>query len=75
VYAWGHNGYGELGIGASNQVVTKPILVTMPILEGLGMKRIVDIACGSHHSIALTEDGEVKYRDDYDDNLSLLRTE
>ncbi|KAG5339698.1 RCBT1 protein, partial [Acromyrmex heyeri] len=59
VYAWGHNGYGELGIGASNQVVTKPILVTMPILEGLGMKRVVDIACGSHHSIALTEDGEV----------------
>ncbi|KYN22215.1 RCC1 and BTB domain-containing protein 1, partial [Trachymyrmex cornetzi] len=59
VYAWGHNGYGELGIGASNQVVTKPILVTMPILESLGMKRVVDIACGSHHSIALTEDGEV----------------
>jgi len=23
------------------------------------MKRIVDIACGSHHSLALTEDGEV----------------
>lgn len=32
----------------------------MPTLgPGLSMKRIVDVACGSHHSLALTEDGEV----------------
>lgn len=32
----------------------------MPTLgAGLNMKRIVDVACGSHHSLVLTEDGEV----------------
>ncbi|XP_011699349.1 PREDICTED: RCC1 and BTB domain-containing protein 1-like isoform X2 [Wasmannia auropunctata] len=59
VYSWGHNGYCELGNGTCNQGLT-PTLVNMPTMNGgLGMKRIVDIACGSHHSVALTEDGEV----------------
>jgi len=35
----------------------------MPSVVGtLNMKRIMDIACGSHHSLALTEDGEVPRR-------------
>ncbi|TGZ51677.1 RCC1 and BTB domain-containing protein 1-like [Temnothorax longispinosus] len=59
VFSWGHNGYCELGNGTCNQGLT-PTLVNMPTLgNGLNMKRIVDIACGSHHSVALTEDGEV----------------
>jgi len=45
----------------------------MPTLSaGLGMKRIVDIACGSHHSVALTEDGEVSEASKYDDDNLLL---
>lgn len=61
VYSWGHNGYCELGNGTCNQGLT-PILVNMPTLgAGLNMKRIVDIACGSHHSLVLTEDGEVSH--------------
>ncbi|KAM0728094.1 RCC1 and BTB domain-containing protein 1 [Formica fusca] len=59
IYSWGHNGYCELGNGTCNQGLT-PTLVNMPTLgAGLNMKHIVDVACGSHHSLVLTEDGEV----------------
>ncbi|EFN61765.1 RCC1 and BTB domain-containing protein 1 [Camponotus floridanus] len=59
VYSWGHNSYCELGNGTCNQGLT-PILVNIPTLgAGLNMKCIVDVACGSHHSLALTEEGEV----------------
>ncbi|XP_012252206.2 RCC1 and BTB domain-containing protein 1-like isoform X2 [Athalia rosae] len=54
VFSWGHNGYFELGNGSSNQGLT-PTIVGLQ----LGGKIIVDIACGSHHSMALTDDGEV----------------
>lgn len=59
MYSWGHNGYCELGNGTSNQGVV-PTLVNMPTTaDSSRMKRVVDIACGSHHSLALTEEGEV----------------
>lgn len=73
MYSWGHNGYCELGNGTCNQGLT-PTLVNMPTLgSGLGMKRIVDIACGSHHSVALTEDGEVSEGQDTTNNFPSLR--
>ncbi|XP_043461516.1 RCC1 and BTB domain-containing protein 1-like isoform X1 [Leptopilina heterotoma] len=54
VYSWGHNGYSELGNGSSNQGLTPTIISTI-----LSEKLIVSIACGSHHSLALTNEGEV----------------
>lgn len=54
VYSWGHNAYCELGNGSTNQGLT-PTLVSI----NLNGKRIMDIACGNHHSLALTDDGEV----------------
>ncbi|XP_030635910.1 RCC1 and BTB domain-containing protein 1 isoform X1 [Chanos chanos] len=54
LYAWGHNGYSQLGNGATNQGVS-PVLVA----TNLQSKRITAVACGSHHSVALTHDGEV----------------
>lgn len=54
VYTWGHNGYCELGNGTTNQVLT-PTLINTNLIS----KCITDIACGSHHSLALTSDGEV----------------
>lgn len=27
--------------------------------SGLQMKKVIQVACGSHHSLALTDDGEV----------------
>lgn len=54
VYSWGHNGYCQLGNGGSTQGVV-PVLVNTN-LQG---KKVSKVACGSHHSLALTMDGEV----------------
>lgn len=55
LYAWGHNGYSQLGNGTTNQGVS-PVLVS----TNLQNKRVIEVACGSHHSVALTHDGEVR---------------
>ncbi|XP_023655081.1 RCC1 and BTB domain-containing protein 1 isoform X1 [Paramormyrops kingsleyae] len=54
LFAWGHNGYSQLGNGTTNQGLS-PILVT----SNLASKEVTEVACGSHHSMALTSDGEV----------------
>lgn len=54
VYAWGHNGYSQLGNGTTNQGIA-PIQVCTNLL----VKQVVEVACGSHHSMALAADGEV----------------
>lgn len=54
VYSWGHNGYCQLGNGTTNQGLT-PTLVQ----GSLAGKTVVSVACGSHHSLALTSEGEV----------------
>lgn len=57
VYAWGSNGYGQLG---TNMFGTNRSLPN-PVYHGgaYGQKTVVDIACGWDHSIALTADGRV----------------
>ncbi|KAL0972652.1 hypothetical protein UPYG_G00192440 [Umbra pygmaea] len=54
VFAWGHNGYSQLGNGTTNHGLT-PALVSTNLLN----KTVTEVACGSHHTIALTTDGEV----------------
>ncbi|KAM8822174.1 RCC1 and BTB domain-containing protein 2 isoform 1-T1 [Synchiropus picturatus] len=54
VFAWGHNGYSQLGNGTTNHGLT-PAVVSTNLLS----KRVTEVACGSHHTIALTTDGEV----------------
>lgn len=54
LFAWGHNGYSQLGNGTTNQGVA-PVLVSANMLN----KKVVEVACGSHHSMALTDSGEV----------------
>ncbi|XP_058040409.1 RCC1 and BTB domain-containing protein 1-like [Ahaetulla prasina] len=54
VYAWGHNGYSQLGNGTTNQGVT-PIQISTNLLT----KKVTEVACGSHHSLALSSDGDV----------------
>ncbi|XP_016408301.1 RCC1 and BTB domain-containing protein 2-like [Sinocyclocheilus rhinocerous] len=53
VYAWGHNGYSQLGNGTTNHGLT-PALVSTNLIS----KRVTEVACGSHHTIALTTEGE-----------------
>ncbi|XP_032831091.1 RCC1 and BTB domain-containing protein 1 isoform X1 [Petromyzon marinus] len=54
VYTWGHNGYSQLGNGCTNQGA-----VPSPVSTNLAGKRVTQVACGSHHSMVLTDDGEV----------------
>ncbi|XP_014229715.1 RCC1 and BTB domain-containing protein 1-like isoform X2 [Trichogramma pretiosum] len=53
IYSWGHNGYCELGNGSSNQGLTPTLCLN------LNDKIVTSIACGSHHSVAITDEGEV----------------
>ena len=54
LYTWGHNGYCQLGNGSTSQGSTPSLIST-----NLQSKRITQVACGSHHSLALTSEGEV----------------
>lgn len=58
VYSWGLNNYAQTGIaqdvGESNSVIPNPIVV-----KALSDYKIVQLAGGNHHSIALTDKGEV----------------
>ncbi|HYO59410.1 MAG TPA: RCC1 repeat-containing protein, partial [Archangium sp.] len=51
VWAWGYNGYGQLGDGTTTRR-TSPVQV--PILDG-----VTSIAAGSFHTLALRQDGTV----------------
>lgn len=54
MYSWGHNGYCQLGNGGSGQGLTPTLISTN--LQG---KKILRVACGSHHSMALSQEGEI----------------
>lgn len=55
VYACGLNNMGQLGLGSLDTPYTGvPLLI--PTLEGRG---VVSLSGGEHHSLALTEDGDV----------------
>ncbi len=50
----GHNGYCQLGNGSTNQGLT-------PSLVGgaLAGRVVMEVACGSHHSVCLTDTGDI----------------
>ena len=52
-YGWGHNNFGQLGVG-NTQNSNKPVLI-----EELSDMKVVQVACGAHHSMALTSEGEL----------------
>lgn len=54
VYSWGHNAYSQLGNGT-----TSPLLIPCQVSTNLVNKKVTAVACGSHHSMVLTSDGEV----------------
>ena len=55
IFCWGHNTCGQLGIGIHKQFM----LYSAKINESLSQKNIVEISCGSNHSLGLTTAGEV----------------
>uniref|UniRef100_A0A1D5RIY0 RCC1 and BTB domain containing protein 2 n=1 Tax=Macaca mulatta TaxID=9544 RepID=A0A1D5RIY0_MACMU len=54
VFTWGHNAYSQLGNGTTNHG-----LVPCQISTNLSNKQVIEVACGSYHSLVLTSDGEV----------------
>lgn len=54
VYSWGLNLYGQLG---NDRLLhgSSPKQISVELLS----KKVVKVSCGSHHSLALTSDGEV----------------
>ena len=57
LFSWGHNGYGQLGQGlavTSGQYISSPQKIEGP-LEGTA---VVKVACGGHHTLALTKGGK-----------------
>lgn len=50
LYAWGANGYGQLGLGNNNQMISTPTLV-----KSLCGIPIAFITCGGNHSFALSK--------------------
>jgi len=57
VWAWGYNGYGQLGDGTETQKLI-PVQVTGPGGEGV-LSTIIAVTAGFGHTVAVKEDGTV----------------
>ncbi|KZC13853.1 RCC1 and BTB domain-containing protein 1 [Dufourea novaeangliae] len=72
VYSWGCNTYRQLGHQTTDRTYHVPTSVHMNLNEDL----IVDIACGTNHTLALTANGKVyawgkKYDEETNSNSSI----
>jgi len=56
VYAWGYNGYGQLGAGDTTDRSTA-VQVAGPVDASRPLTGVVAVAAGTHHSLALTAGG------------------
>lgn len=56
LYSWGHDGYGQLGLGVVINQGTVPRLIR----GELETVRVTQVACGGHHTLALTLIGQVR---------------
>jgi alpha-tubulin suppressor-like RCC1 family protein len=54
VYAWGYNGYGQIG---DNTTTSRSI--PQQVSTNLDQQKVIDIAAGWHSSYALTKSGEI----------------
>ncbi|XP_076042940.1 HECT and RLD domain containing E3 ubiquitin ligase 4 isoform X2 [Oratosquilla oratoria] len=54
IYTWGGNGFGQLGLNSYEAQEHSAKLV-----KTIAQKQVIQIACGSHHVLALTRDGEL----------------
>lgn len=54
VVGWGLNNWGQLGVP-----VTGECFYTPTVIRSLSGKGITQLACGEHHTLALTSDGTV----------------
>ncbi|KAM9982065.1 hypothetical protein ACTFIY_004358 [Dictyostelium cf. discoideum] len=60
VYSWGRSKEGQLGIGQGYSGSDKVMFVAKPtLIKSLQHERIIKVACGNFHSLALTDMGKV----------------
>ncbi|CAH0763694.1 unnamed protein product [Diatraea saccharalis] len=55
-YSWGCNSMGQLGLDPKNDSISHNV---PSIVRTLATKNVVQIACGSYHSVALTNSGDL----------------
>eukprot|EP01041_Mallomonas_annulata_P008279 gene8279-17035_t len=58
VWAWGYNGYGELGLGDTD------IRLQPTHVMGLDRARVKDVSCGDRHTVFVTNHRPLTARDD-----------
>jgi alpha-tubulin suppressor-like RCC1 family protein len=56
LFGTGNNGSGQLGVGSTTSQETMALAASWP---GIGSDKVVQIAAGSSHSLALTSGGKV----------------
>jgi hypothetical protein len=54
VYTWGHNNYGQLGLGR----ISQQLKVNKPTKIDFGNKKVKQLFAGEDHCACVTEDGE-----------------
>jgi len=54
LYSWGNNSYGQLGHNSVSS--SDPVPIPLPVAIS---QRVVKVACGGHHTLAVAEDGGV----------------
>lgn len=59
VFAWGLNQYGQCGVADDGQLEDGSLLMKPTKVEALSEIKLKSIVGGEHHSLALTEDGQV----------------
>lgn len=56
LYSWGHNGYGQLGLGMVGNQLSRPQIIK----DTLESCKVTHVACGGHHTLVLTSEGKVR---------------
>ena len=57
LHSWGHDSYGQLGLGVL--INTSQGTIPRRIRGELEGVRVAHVACGGHHTLALTAEGQV----------------
>ena len=58
VYSWGSNSYGQLGRGDDTP---DPCCIPAKVGSALDGVKVLQVACGAYHSMALSDEGKVQH--------------
>ena len=55
IFSWGHNAYGQLGLGVCTPCNSSPTMIDHSLMQ----RQVTEVACGGFHCLALLNKGEV----------------